>query len=81
MRDILHAWRDVSHSCGRFYMLGVRAWEIVSTRDTHTQCVRVDSPEYTVVSFEQELHFHILASDLFWSSENIDKLYQFFDTF
>ena len=22
--EILHAWRDVSHSCGRFYMVGMR---------------------------------------------------------
>ena len=45
MREILHAWRDVSHSCGIFYMLGVRAWEIVSRRETQAQCVRVDSPD------------------------------------
>ena len=24
MCEILHAWRDVLHSCGRFYMPGVR---------------------------------------------------------
>ena len=24
MPKFLHAWRDVSHSCGRFYMLSVR---------------------------------------------------------
>ena len=44
MREILHAWRDVSHSCGSFYMLGMRAWEIVSRHETRVQCVRVDSP-------------------------------------
>ena len=42
MREILHAWRDVSHLCVRFYMLGVRACEIVSRCET--QCVRADSP-------------------------------------
>ena len=44
MREILHAWRHVSHSCRRFYMLSVRTWEIVSRRETHAQCMIVDSP-------------------------------------
>ena len=34
MRVILHAWQDFLHSCGRLYMLGVRASEIVSRRGT-----------------------------------------------
>ena len=41
MREILRAWQDVLHSCGRFNMLGVRAREIVSRRETHAQFVRV----------------------------------------
>ena len=44
MREILHAWWDVLRWCGRFYMFGMRAWEIVSRRKTHTQCMRIDSP-------------------------------------
>ena len=47
MCEILHALRDVLHSCGRFYMFGLRAWEIESRRETHDQCVRVDSHGYT----------------------------------
>ena len=57
MREILHAWWDVSHSCGRYYMFGVRAWETVSRSKTHAQCVRVDSPEFAtlhVLYFVQE---------------------------
>ena len=38
MREILHAWRDVSLSCGRFYMLGVRnsilEWDSHSMRES-----------------------------------------------
>ena len=46
MREILHAWRDFFHSCGRFYMLAGRAGEIVSRRETPSQCGRVGSPGY-----------------------------------
>ena len=46
MRQILHAGGMFPHWSGRVYMLGVRAWEIVSMRETHAQCVRVDSPDY-----------------------------------
>ena len=44
MREILHAWRDFFNWCGRFYMLGGRAREIVSRRETPSQCGRVGSP-------------------------------------
>ena len=33
------------HSCGRFYMLAGRVGEIVSRRDTPSQCGRVESPD------------------------------------
>ena len=45
MWEILHAWRDFFHWCWRFYMLGGRAGEIVSRRETPSQCGRVGSPE------------------------------------
>ena len=44
MREILHAWRDFLHWSGRFYMLAGRAGEIVSRRETPSQCGRVGSP-------------------------------------
>ena len=49
MGEILHAWQDILHSWGRFYMLGVRVWEIVSRHETRTQCVIVDSPGFWVM--------------------------------
>ena len=52
MLEILHAWWDVSHSCGRLYMLGMRVWEIVSRCETQAQCVRVDSPDLKLPSFK-----------------------------
>ena len=47
MREILHACRDFFHSCGRFYMLAGRVGEIVSRRETPSQCGRVGSPVET----------------------------------
>ena len=44
MLEILHVWRDFFHWCGRFYMLAGRAGEIVSRRETPSQCGRVGSP-------------------------------------
>ena len=48
MREILHAWQDGSHSCGRFYMLGVRN---SARRETHPQCVRVNSSDVQYLNF------------------------------
>ena len=44
MREILHAWHDSFHWWGRLYMLGGRVGEIVSMRETPSQCGRVGSP-------------------------------------
>ena len=65
MREILHALRDVLHSFGRFYMLGVRACEIVSRHETHAQCVRVDSPvlAFTVVIKGPDSPVNFFGSD------------------
>ena len=75
MREILHAWRDVSHSCGRFYILGVRAWEIVSRHETHAQCVRADSPDFAVNLFYryQESFSHTKKIDTIVHSKDMRK--------
>ena len=44
MREILRAWWDFFHWWGRFYMLARRAGEVVSRRETPSQCGRVGSP-------------------------------------
>ena len=51
MREILHACRDFFHRCGRFYMIGGRAGEIVSRRETPSQCGRVGSPVLDTADF------------------------------
>ena len=38
---------------GDFTCLVWEAWEIVSRRETHTQCVRFDSPDVHTVSYTQ----------------------------
>ena len=48
------------HSCGRFYMLAGRAGEIVSGRETPSQCGRVGSPAFTSLISQKSGEIQIL---------------------
>ena len=68
MREILHAWRDFFHWCGRFYMLAGRAGEIVSRRETPSQCGRVGSPALSIITTRSIAEKRITGTEKnFWN--------------